>query len=62
MAWCCPVSSGSKVMYNSMLAVGKHWDWWEAKNLLSEDGMIMIGSQVYIFTITRQQGESPATT
>jgi hypothetical protein len=50
-------------MYNSMLvAVGKHWDWWEAKNLLSEDGMIMIGSQVYIFTTTRQQGESPAMT
>jgi hypothetical protein len=50
-------------MPNSMLASGKHWDWWEAKNLLSEDCMIMIGSQVYMFTTTtRQQGESPETT
>jgi hypothetical protein len=62
IAWCFPASSGSKVMSNSMLAAGKQWDWWEENNLLSEDGMIMNGSHVYyMFTITRQQGESTAT-
>ena len=47
-------------MSNSMLlAAGKHcWDWWEENNLISEYGMIMIESQVYMMFTTTSQHHS----
>jgi hypothetical protein len=56
-----PESPGSNViMSNSMLlAAGKHcWDWWEENNLISEYGMIMIESQVYMMFTTTSQHHS----